>query len=145
MRRLLMLAVSLACLTEVAQADLLCSYTARISDQDKFSSTGASLVQNDKATAATAAAIIRQDRANYHQFNKRDSEDETDCVFDDKEKRALLEKRLAAGKTTKEALNKIVFGNPLLTVDVYDNYVDISIQKEESAEEAPPPRRSSMK
>jgi hypothetical protein len=58
------------------KAEILCSYIARISEQDKYNSAGDSLVSDQKPLLAVAAAIIRQDRANYHEFNKPDDEDQ---------------------------------------------------------------------
>ncbi len=53
--------------------ELVDSYVARLSAQDHFNSKGVRL--------ESVAAIIRQDRANYHKFNLRDPEDTYDGVF----------------------------------------------------------------
>ncbi|EIJ41432.1 hypothetical protein BegalDRAFT_0514 [Beggiatoa alba B18LD] len=133
-RYLLIAALSFAGMNSAYSAEFLCSYTARISAQDKMSSKGDSLVSGGKITPAIAAAVIRQDRANYHEFKKRDAEDETDCVFDDKQKRALLEKRLSQGTASSNSLKEIVLGTPLIKVDVYDEYVDVSIIEDQEPE-----------
>ena len=52
-----------------AQADdMLGSYVARISDRDHQASDGYAL--------DSAAQMVRQDRANWHKFHRRDSDDE---------------------------------------------------------------------
>src|SRR5256886_13583841 len=51
------------------------SYVAFLSEADHFNSSGERL--------RTAAAIIRQDRANFHRFGRRDQADESDSFFAD--------------------------------------------------------------
>ncbi|OQW91453.1 MAG: hypothetical protein BWK78_04585 [Thiotrichaceae bacterium IS1] len=110
----------------------LCTYQARISEQDKYNSNDESLLQGKKVSTAIAAAIIRQDRANYHEFDKRDAEDEDDCVFADKGNRAELEKRLTKHSIDKSVLRQIIFDNPLIRVKVYADSISITILLEES-------------
>jgi hypothetical protein len=62
------------------------TYYARLSGADHFNSRGQRL--------KSAAAIIRQDRANYHRFNVRDDEDTGDSYFSSKSNRAALERML---------------------------------------------------
>ena len=64
-------------LVPAAACDLKESYLARLGPADHFNSSGERLT--------SAAAIIRQDRANYHQFGKRDEEDDGDDFFGSKE------------------------------------------------------------
>jgi hypothetical protein len=59
-------------------------YKARLSEKDHFSSSGKRL--------KIAIAIVRQDRANFHVFNIRDAEDESDEAFKDKQAREYIEK-----------------------------------------------------
>jgi hypothetical protein len=77
MRTLLMLAV-VVCATilglRLSQAQqLIESYQASLSERDHFNSSGERL--------ATASAIIRQNRANFHRFGLRNSGDEDDTFF----------------------------------------------------------------
>lgn len=102
--------------------ELVESYIARLSAQDHFNSQGERL--------SSAAAIIRQDRANFHKFNNKDSEDTYDTVFADVEQRAALERLLEKGRTTKGVLDTLVKGTPLIEVDVYRNSVDVTILEE---------------
>jgi hypothetical protein len=95
------------------------SYTARLSARDHFNSNGQRLRES--------AEIIRQDRANYYVYDTRDSEDQPDSFFSIKDNRARLEQLLANGRTTREAINAIVNGTPLIRVDIYQNGVSVTI------------------
>ncbi len=102
----------LAAFAGSARADrLLESYTARLSSQDHFSSSGARL--------SSAAAIIRQDRANFHKFGRQDPEDEGDQYFAAARNREVLEVMLERGSSTRGALNSIVNGTPLVQVSIF--------------------------
>jgi len=59
------------------------SYVAFLSEADQFNSSGERL--------RTAAAIIRQDRAHFHRFGRRDQGDERDSFFADAANREALE------------------------------------------------------
>jgi hypothetical protein len=95
------------------------SYTARLSERDHYNSSGTRLT--------TAAAIIRQDRANYHLYGLRDPEDQPDDFFQTKDSRANLEHLLENGRTTPEAERAIVNGTPLVRVDIYDRFITVTI------------------
>jgi len=111
--------------------DYLCTYQARISPEDKFNSAGEPLKKNG-SDVAIVAAILRQDRANYHVFNKRDPEDQTDCVFDQKKNREIFERFVRNGSISGEASYSIINGNPLINVEVYQEYVKVRIMEEPS-------------
>ena len=106
---------------------LLESYTARLSSQDHFNSSGSRL--------ASAAAIIRQDRANYHKFGQRDPEDEGDRYFASASNREVLESLLQRGASTRGALNAIVNGTPLVQVSIFRDdqsgrdYVTVTVKE----------------
>ena len=106
-------------------SDYLCSYTTRISDSDKYNSSGALLAKNYSNTAV--ASILRQDRANFYVYNKEDREDEADCLFDTKGTRAKMEKSLASGSIPQYTKKIIVDRHPLLYVDVYDDHINVKI------------------
>jgi hypothetical protein len=103
-----------------AQERPLETYTARLSEKDHFNSNGERL--------RTAAGIIRQDRANYHEFRRRDGEDEGDRFFASKANRARLEALLLNGHTTRSANDAIINGTPLVTVEVYENFVNVYVR-----------------
>jgi len=95
------------------------SYTARLSARDHFNSNGERL--------RSAAAIVRQDRANFYVYGLRDSEDEPDSYFSGKGNRARLEEMLENGRTTPDAISRIVNGTPLIRVDIYSTGISVSI------------------
>ena len=106
--------------------DIVAVYSARLSRHDHYASDGVPL--------ESPAAVIRQDRANFHKFHRPDAEDEGDDFFDSAEHRALLERALERGHTPKAAYRAIMDGNPLITVTVYRDrggfYVDVKIAGE---------------
>ena len=125
----LLLAAGLFGLAPVAPAvgeDIVAVYSARLSRQDHYASDGVPL--------ESPAAVIRQDRANFHKFHRSDPEDEGDSFFDNAEHRALLERALERGHTPRPAYRTIMGGTPLITVTVYRDrngfYVDVKIAGE---------------
>ena len=107
--------------------DVITGYSARLSRKDHYASDGYKL--------ESPAAVIRQDRANYHKFQKRDDEDDTDDYFDSAEHREGLERALERGRTTRAAYQSIMNGTPLISVNVYRGkgggiYVDVKIVEE---------------
>jgi hypothetical protein len=95
------------------------SYTARLSPRDHYNSNGERL--------RSAAAIIRQDRANYYVYGLRDSEDEPDSYFSSKRNRARLEELLENGRATPDAIYRVVNGTPLIRVDIYATGISVTI------------------
>jgi len=92
-------------------AELIDQYVAVLSARDHFNSKGKRLT--------SAAAIIRQDRANYHKFGLRDQGDAGDSFFADADNRATLEKMLERGTSTKSAINSVVNGTPVILVQIF--------------------------
>jgi hypothetical protein len=84
-------------------------YRARLSGQDHLTSKGVKL--------ATPSEVLQQDRANYHTFNKRDPEDETDTLFLDLTHREKMNQYLAP--LTTELISAIEKGTPLVEVSVF--------------------------
>ena len=87
------------------------SYVAVLSERDHLNSNGERLT--------SAAAIIRQDRANYHKLGKRDPGDENDRFFASANNREILEQLLSRGSSNPAALRAIVNGTPTVTVSIY--------------------------
>ncbi|KAB2692534.1 hypothetical protein [Brucella intermedia] len=96
------------------------SYYARLSADDHFNSNGERL--------SSAAAIIRQDRANVYVYGKRDSEDDLDEYFNSKANRARLERMVANGRFYGGAERSILNGSPLIYVEIYDDYVTVDVR-----------------
>lgn len=107
--------------TGTASADsFLGSYVARISARDHYASDGYPL--------DSAAQMVRQDRANWHKFGKRDPDDENDVWFRTNAQRERLQSMLQrAGAMSAATKRAIANGSPLIQVDVYANSVAVTI------------------
>jgi hypothetical protein len=90
---------------------LIGQYTAYIGEQDLYSSRGQRLTQPWQ--------IIRQDRANFHHFLRRDGGDTADMFFDSVENRASMEAMLARGNISVRAAREIVGGHVWVHVEIY--------------------------
>ena len=100
--------------------DKLGSYVARISDRDHRASDGYPL--------SSAAQMVRQDRANWHKFHRRDSDDQGDPWFRSDGSRADLQRMLERGGAMSSSTRRaIINGEPLIEVDVYPDSVRVSI------------------
>ncbi|MBV8377117.1 MAG: hypothetical protein JO279_08950 [Verrucomicrobia bacterium] len=95
------------------------SYRARLSPRDHYNSNGERL--------QSAAAIIRQDRANFYVYGIRDPEDEADSFFSKKSNRARLEQLLENGRTSPDDIYRILNGTPLIKVDIYATGIVVTI------------------
>jgi hypothetical protein len=112
-RFILTLAIAAAtCIPTFAQAQqLIGSYIALLSEADHFNSNGQRLT--------SAAAIIRQDRANFHRFGIKDPQDQDDAFFADEANRATLEQMLERGRADPGVISRIVNSTVLIRVDIY--------------------------
>ena len=86
------------------------TYSARLGNADHFNSNGTRL--------RSAAAILRQDRANFHKFGIKDPEDEWDSYFSKKSNRARMESLLKRGTFEPGARNAIVNNTPFVFVRI---------------------------
>jgi hypothetical protein len=109
--RALAFAVAIGAPTLAQAQQLIGSYVALLSAADHFNSNGQRLT--------SAAAIIRQDRANFHRFGVRDPQDEGDAFFADEGNRAALEQMLERGRADPGVIARIVNGTPLIRVEIY--------------------------
>lgn len=107
----LALGLLLAAAAPAAAAELIGSYNAFLSRADHYNSQGERLT--------SAAAIIRQDRANFHKFGIQDDQDESDNYFDNVNNRATLERLLNDGSSDPGVLRRIVNSNVMIHVDIY--------------------------
>lgn len=106
--------------------ELIEQYVAVLSENDHFNSKGSRL--------ADAAAIIRQDRANYHKFGLRDRGDSGDNFFASASNRDLLERMLNRGTSSRSAINAIVNRTPVVLVQIFksdsgQDFVNVSVME----------------
>lgn len=113
-------------LSSTSHARYLCSYYAYISESDKYNSSGSSVITG--YNKASAAAILRQDRANFYKFGDRDYGDTGDCVMYSKQQRAKFESYLRNGTATPSAIRSMIDGNPTIKVDLYTDYINVDVR-----------------
>ncbi len=124
MKKLLFtLAILITTTSLPAFAGYLCSYTAYISNQNKYNSKGQSLASG--VNQASAAAILRQNRADIYKFGLGSFGDTSDCYFGNVKNRGRIPALLNNGNISKATIRQIVNGNPLLQVDVYSTHIDV--------------------
>lgn len=107
----------LTCLIGFASAladTLVESYTAHLSEQDHFSSRGERL--------RSAAAIIPQDRANFHKFGLRDPRDESAPFFSSAANRDAFEQMLTRGRIDKSLSRAIIDRTPTVRVEIFRSH-----------------------
>ncbi|MFK0161829.1 hypothetical protein [Rhizobium sp. NPDC090279] len=112
-------------ITRDSSASLIESYRAYIGNDDLYNSKGERLT--------LPWQIIRQDRANYHAYRRRDRGDQGDSFFSLPSNRQKLEAMLASGNIADDAGNLIVRGNVRIKVDIYGRgdigeWVDVHVQ-----------------
>lgn len=112
-------------ITRDSSARLIESYRAYIGSDDLYNSKGERLT--------LPWQIIRQDRANYHAYRRRDRGDEGDSFFSHASNRQKLEAMLASGSIANDAGNLIVRGNVWIKVNIYGHgdigqAVDVTVQ-----------------
>jgi hypothetical protein len=105
--------------------ELIESYVAVIGREDLFNSRGERLTQPWQ--------ILRQDRANYHQFRIRHRGDTGDSFFSDIRNRALMERMVMNGRINARAADTLVNGySQAVLVKIFGfgsrgTYVDVTI------------------
>ena len=100
-------------------AEYIGSYTARIAEVDHYNSHGMRLYN--------AAAIIRQDRFNYHIRDISQMGDTWDPFFSKKYNREMLQRMLSHGIASRSALRKIIYGTPLINVEIYTDHINVKV------------------
>jgi len=113
-------------ITRESSAKLIESYRAYIGSDDLYNSKGERLT--------LPWQIIRQDRANYHAYRRRDRGDQGDSFFSLPSNRQRLEAMLASGNISDDAANLIVRGNVRIKVDIYGRgdigeWVEVHVQE----------------
>jgi len=97
----------------------LAQYNALLSEKDHVNSSGVRL--------NSAAAIIRQDRANYHKFHRRDSADEWDPYFSSKKNRSVMAQMIRRAGLPYNVRNTIINCTPLVHVDIYRDRLKVRV------------------
>jgi len=115
----LVLIIGILLNTSYISARFIATYYAKLGVMDHFNSRGKRLT--------SAAAIIRQDRYNFHVRGIRDPQDTWDPFFDSKRNRAILESLLRRGNATWSALNAIVSGTPIIKVNIYSDHINVKV------------------
>jgi hypothetical protein len=115
---------------EASQAGLIESYVARIGPNDHYSSRGVRL--------RSVAEILRQDRANLHRFGLGDPEDQYDSYFRSASRRSRIARYYRHGIIEPGLASEILYGNPLIRVEVYPGSLVVS-RAQPSYNPAPPP------
>ncbi len=112
---LLTVAIFFSSSSALSASYLIDIYYARISERDHYSSSGLYL--------RDISAILRQDRANYHKFYKRDREDTSDSFFSSKRNRGKLRYLLRYGYISERTEEAILYRNPLLKIRIYNDHI----------------------
>lgn len=107
-------------------SEFLCSYTAQISESDKYNSSGKHLAVT--YTKATVAGILRQDRANFYVYGIRDAHDTEDCTMSSKSQRAIFEKLLNNSDIPQSFIRKVIDGNPIIDIRLHKNHIEASLR-----------------
>lgn len=94
------------------------SYIAYLGSGDHFNSAGRRLT--------SAAAILRQDRANFH-GGLGDPADEDDSFFDSKANRESMERLLEEGALSRAVESAIVNGQPTVLVRISERSVTVRL------------------
>ncbi|MEP0232943.1 hypothetical protein [Roseibium sp.] len=118
----LMLVVASTLLADkaAAQSQLLEAYSAFLGSADHFNSKGVRLTQPWQ--------IIRQDRANFHKFGLGDPGDDGDRYFASAENRGRMEQMILNGTIERSAASRIVNSNVWITVEIYSDFVNVTVQ-----------------
>lgn len=119
------LALLLASSAPVFADELLDSYSATIGEDDLYNSSGERLRQPWQ--------VLRQDRANVHEFGLAQRGDESDSFFSRKANRALFEQLVRRGTIERSAARAILRGNARVYVEIYGrgnriSYVDVTVE-----------------
>ena len=109
----LFVVVALAIASPTVAQDVTASYVAHLSARDHFASDGVRLT--------TVADILRQDRANFHKFGKRDADDESDEYFTTARARESFERLVRDGEIPANVRRAILNGTPRVIVSIYED------------------------
>jgi len=109
--------VALPGAAHACRGDLLGTYNTVISGRDLFASDGLRL--------RGVGAILQQDRANFHRYNRRDRGDGYDNLFLSAQSRALIPRWLH--EVAPAARAAILRGNAYVNVRVHEGCIDVRL------------------
>jgi hypothetical protein len=102
------------------RAAYLGSYVTEIGPHDHYNSRGHKLRK--------VADILQQDRANYHQYYKRDAGDRGDPFFTTRNTRSRIKSMLRNGSISAETTDTIMRGvGTKVAVDVYRSHIEVQV------------------
>lgn len=104
--------------------EVICKYQAKISVTDRSNSAGKVIA--DAPNIDALAASVRQDRANFYVFNKRDIEDTNDCLFSNKSNREKIREMILNSNIGHDVVIGALAGK-VISVTVYKNKFSIDI------------------
>ncbi|SOC05683.1 hypothetical protein [Rhodobacter maris] len=117
--------VALPWATPLAAQELIGAYTAYIGADDLYNSKGARL--------SAPWQVLRQDRANFHEFGIAQRGDEWDPVFGDVDNRALMERMVMNGSIEPAAARNIMAGGATVFVRIFKgargDFVRVSVSR----------------
>mgnify|MGYP003650370746 CR=1 FL=1 len=121
------LATSLAlAATGACAQSVMGTYSAYIGPQDMVSSSGKQL--------GSLCAMVQQDRANFHRFNRRDGSDGSDPVFYDKTLRGRIVNTCELTESGRNVYERARRGNPVfVTVRVLNDGGEMRVVVSEQA------------
>lgn len=119
-----------------AQAEELCAYTARISAQDKTNTLGRSILATVSKQSVVAA--IRMDRSNYYTHNRRDPQDEPDCLFASLVQRKRLDDMAAKSRIPQSVISTVARTEPVLRIRVFADRLEVQTLSASAATAAAP-------
>lgn len=109
----ILLALAFGSASPAEAQKLIESYVAHLSARDHRASDGYKL--------SSVAEILRQDRANFHKFGKRDADDESDTFFRTASGRDAMEHLVKVGDIPRDVERAILRGTPHVVVSLYES------------------------
>ena len=105
---IIVMLILMSTVTYLTANDIREVYYAKLGTHDHYSSRGTRL--------NTVSAILRQDRANYHKFYKRDRYDTDDKFFSSKRNREEYERMMTNTNVSRRTREEILYGTPKIKV-----------------------------
>lgn len=111
MRFMLIVLMTLGLTLPAAADQLIASYVTVLSRHDHYNSSGTRL--------NSAAAVIAQDRANFHRFGRADPGDEWDGFFTSTGRRQMVDGMLNRAGVASYIRNTIINSEVVVSIEIY--------------------------